>query len=110
MSTEVSEAPSGSPEGLPNLGVFDQARAEAAVRELLLALGEGSPARLRVGVEEPGYPSLRRVPARFGATVVPVPVDERGLRVAEGLSMLMHQGRLGFEHWFGIDPAVMAVR
>ncbi len=30
----------------------------------------------------------------------------RGLRVAEGLSMLMHQGRLGFEHWFGIDPAV----
>lgn len=50
---------------------------------LLLALGEGSPARLRVGVEEPGYPSLRRVPARFGATVVPVPVDERGLRVAD---------------------------
>ena len=40
MSTEVSEAPSGSPEGLPTLGVFDQARAEAAVRELLLALGE----------------------------------------------------------------------
>lgn len=30
----------------------------------------------------------------------------RGLRVAEGLSMLMHQGRLGFEHWFGVDPAV----
>ncbi|HMS38158.1 MAG TPA: PLP-dependent aminotransferase family protein, partial [Arachnia sp.] len=50
---------------------------------LLLALGEGRPARLRVGVEEPGYPSLRRVPARFGATVVPVPVDEHGLRVAD---------------------------
>lgn len=50
---------------------------------LLLALGDGRPARLRVGVEEPGYPSLRRVPARFGATVVPVPVDERGLRVAD---------------------------
>ena len=30
----------------------------------------------------------------------------RGLKVAEGLSMLMHQGRLGFEYWFGVDPAV----
>ncbi|WP_297105219.1 MocR-like pyridoxine biosynthesis transcription factor PdxR [Tessaracoccus sp.] len=50
---------------------------------LLLALGEGNPSRLRVGVEEPGYPSLRRVPTRFGATVVPVPVDERGLRVED---------------------------
>lgn len=38
---------------------------------------------LRVGVEEPGYPSLRRVPARFGAQVVPLPVDEHGLRVAD---------------------------
>jgi GntR family transcriptional regulator/MocR family aminotransferase len=50
---------------------------------LLLALGDGRPGRLRVGVEEPGYPSLRRVPARFGAAVVPVPVDDRGLRVAD---------------------------
>lgn len=30
----------------------------------------------------------------------------RGLRVAEGLPMLMHQGRLGFDFWFGADPAV----
>lgn len=29
----------------------------------------------------------------------------RGLVAVEGLSMLMHQGRLGFEHWFGVDPA-----
>lgn len=50
---------------------------------LLLALGETAPSRLRVGVEEPGYPSLRRVPARFGATVVPVPVDQHGLRVED---------------------------
>ncbi len=50
---------------------------------LLLALAEGRPRPLRVGVEEPGYPSLRRVPARFGATVLPVAVDEHGLRVAD---------------------------
>ena len=38
---------------------------------------------LRVGVEEPGYPSLRRVPARLGASIIPIPVDERGLRTAD---------------------------
>ena len=31
----------------------------------------GGHEQLRVGVEEPGYPSLRRVPARFGASVRP---------------------------------------
>lgn len=50
---------------------------------LLLALADGNPSRLRVGVEEPGYPSLRRVPERYGASVVPVPVDERGLLVTD---------------------------
>ena len=48
---------------------------------LLMALSGGR--ALRVGVEEPGYPSLRRVPARFGASVLPVPVDEHGLRVTD---------------------------
>ncbi len=48
---------------------------------LLLALATDRP--LRVGVEDPGYPSLRRVPARFGATVVPLPVDDHGLRVED---------------------------
>ena len=31
---------------------------------------------------------------------------KRGHAIAEGLPMLLHQGRLGFKHWFGIDPAV----
>lgn len=44
---------------------------------ILLALGGGP--RLRVGVEDPGYPSLRRVPQRLGATVVPLPADDQGL-------------------------------
>jgi GntR family transcriptional regulator/MocR family aminotransferase len=34
----------------------------------------------RVVVEEPGYPEARRVLAAYGATIVPVPVDARGLR------------------------------
>ncbi|PKQ24162.1 MAG: PLP-dependent aminotransferase family protein [Actinobacteria bacterium HGW-Actinobacteria-5] len=47
----------------------------------LLALAGGRP--LRVAVEEPGYPSLRRVPPRFGATLMPLPVDAKGLRVTD---------------------------
>ncbi|MFH1158150.1 MAG: shikimate dehydrogenase [Pseudomonadota bacterium] len=30
----------------------------------------------------------------------------RGNPAVEGLPMLLHQGRLGFQHWFGVDPAV----
>ncbi|MFB9621278.1 MocR-like pyridoxine biosynthesis transcription factor PdxR [Brooklawnia cerclae] len=48
---------------------------------LLLALGRQVGRPLRVGVEDPGYPSLRRVPPRYGATIVPVAVDDHGLRV-----------------------------
>ena len=36
-----------------------------------------------VAVEEPGYPLARDVFASYGATVVPVPVDEEGLVVTE---------------------------
>lgn len=38
--------------------------------------------RLTVAVEDPGYPSLRRVPARLGARLVEVPVDGEGIQVA----------------------------
>jgi GntR family transcriptional regulator/MocR family aminotransferase len=38
----------------------------------------------RVVVEDPGYPEARRVLAAYGAEIVPVPVDGRGLR-AEAL-------------------------
>lgn len=30
----------------------------------------------------------------------------RGLRVVDGLGMLLHQGRPGFRAWFGLDPEV----
>lgn len=49
---------------------------------LLLTLAVGRSAPLRVGVEEPGYPSLRRVPVRHGAVLQPLPVDDHGLRVS----------------------------
>lgn len=32
--------------------------------------------------------------------------EKRGNLVVEGLPMLLHQGRLGFDHWFGRDPEV----
>jgi shikimate dehydrogenase len=31
---------------------------------------------------------------------------QRGLRVADGLGMLLHQAVSGFERWFGIRPEV----
>ncbi|MEN0086002.1 MAG: PLP-dependent aminotransferase family protein, partial [Leifsonia sp.] len=34
-----------------------------------------------VAIEDPGYPPVRQLFETFGARVVPVPVDERGLRV-----------------------------
>lgn len=30
----------------------------------------------------------------------------KGLKTVEGLGMLLHQARLGFTKWFGVDPAV----
>jgi shikimate dehydrogenase len=35
-----------------------------------------------------------------------VAARRRGNRVVDGLGMLMHQGRLGFAAWFGIEPEV----
>jgi GntR family transcriptional regulator/MocR family aminotransferase len=51
---------------------------------LLSALGTTHGRALTVGVEDPGYPSLRRVAARHGARIVSLPVDAEGL-VTEGL-------------------------
>ena len=31
---------------------------------------------------------------------------QRGLRRVDGLGMLLHQARPGFEAWFGVDPTV----
>lgn len=46
---------------------------------LLTALGTTNGRGLVVGVEDPGYPSLRRVAARHGAHIVALPVDADGL-------------------------------
>lgn len=34
--------------------------------------------------------------------------EARGLRIVDGLGMLLHQGVGGFEHWFGVRPQVTA--
>lgn len=46
---------------------------------LLRALGEG----LRIGVESPGYPSLRRIPRVLGHDTVDLPTDATGLQVTD---------------------------
>lgn len=70
---------------------------------LLTALGTTSGRRLVVGVEDPGYPSLRRVAIRHGAHIVALPVDADGLdpsQLPDGLLDLVivtpsHQYPLG---------------
>lgn len=48
---------------------------------IVLTLAAERPGRpLRVGVESPGYPSLRLALQRLGCTLVPLPVDDQGLR------------------------------
>jgi GntR family transcriptional regulator/MocR family aminotransferase len=47
----------------------------------LLARMLVTPGRTRVAVEEPGYPPLRAAFAAAGAHLVPIPVDDHGLRV-----------------------------
>jgi GntR family transcriptional regulator / MocR family aminotransferase len=49
----------------------------------LLARALVTPGRTRVAVEDPGYPPLRAAMAATGAQLVPVPVDEQGLRVEQ---------------------------
>jgi GntR family transcriptional regulator / MocR family aminotransferase len=57
----------------------DQVIVTAGARDgLALLLAALDPGR-RVGVEDPGYPSLRRVPPRLGSSVMPLPTDESGL-------------------------------
>ncbi|MGO1182775.1 MAG: PLP-dependent aminotransferase family protein [Micrococcaceae bacterium] len=60
------------------------AGARDGLRLLLTAVSahRGSdPTPLTVAVEDPGYPSLHQVPASMGHRVLPLPVDDDGLRV-----------------------------
>ncbi|QPK78751.1 PLP-dependent aminotransferase family protein [Corynebacterium lizhenjunii] len=68
----------------------------AGAREGLALLLRGKPQRsgrqrsgpqrsgpLRIGVESPGYPSLRKVPAALGHELVDVPTDSEGVQVPD---------------------------
>lgn len=53
--------------------------ARAGLGELMRLWSGPAGARLRVGVESPGYPSLRRVPGHFGHEVIGLRTDGNGL-------------------------------
>ncbi|ACI53110.1 shikimate 5-dehydrogenase [Gluconacetobacter diazotrophicus PA1 5] len=69
------------------------------------------------GPDDVFAPDLARAPAGMVvADIVYVPrmtpllraAAARGLPVVDGTGMLLHQARLGFREWFGVDPAVDA--
>jgi len=59
--------------------VLVTAGAREGLALLLSALGSFRGGTLTVGVEDPGYPSLRRVASRQGAQILALPVDAEGL-------------------------------
>ena len=59
----------------------DRILVTAGAREGLALLLRGVGKQLRIGVESPGYPSLRKVPEALGHTLVEVPTDSEGVRV-----------------------------
>lgn len=67
----------------PPEDVIVTAGAREGLSLLLSALGTVRGRALNVGVEDPGYPSLRRVAIRHGARIIPLPVDAEGLVTAE---------------------------
>lgn len=63
----------------PAADVIVTAGARDGLDLLLAALAGGRGRALAVGVEDPGYPSLRRVAARHSAEIVALPADAEGL-------------------------------
>ncbi len=72
----------------PPEDIIVTAGAREGLSLLLSALGTTRGRALTVGVEDPGYPSLRRVASRHGARIIALPVDAEGLvteQLPEGL-------------------------
>ena len=63
----------------PASDIIVTAGAREGLSLLLSALGTTRGRALTVGVEDPGYPSLRRVAMRHGAQIIALPVDAEGL-------------------------------
>lgn len=63
----------------PASDIIVTAGAREGLSLLLSALGTTRGRALTVGVEDPGYPSLRRVASRHGAQIIALPVDAEGL-------------------------------
>lgn len=69
-------------------------------------------ARERVWVEEPGYPGARQALMTVGARLVPVPVDQEGLNVAEGIrrGRSAHAVYITPSHQFPLGTTMSATR
>lgn len=64
----------------PASDVLVTAGAREGLALLFTALAATRERSLAVGVEDPGYPSLRGAAGRLGARIVSLPVDDQGLR------------------------------
>ncbi|MCE1177611.1 MAG: PLP-dependent aminotransferase family protein [Micrococcales bacterium] len=77
---------------------------------LLSALRQADAGELRVGVEEPGFPGLRRALRHQHVEIVPVPVDEHGIRVDRLHGLTLDALLVTPNHQFPYGTAMPATR
>ncbi|MET0182950.1 MAG: shikimate dehydrogenase [Caulobacterales bacterium] len=85
------------------------ARADLVVQTTTLGMGQN---------ESPDWPFAQCKPSAFAVDIVYKPLETpflkqaraHGLRGVDGLGMLIHQGALAFEIWFGVTPDVKKAR
>lgn len=94
--------------------VLDWDAREAALGDQALLVNASS---VGMGAEAESPCRLHRAPPGLVVSdIVYVPrltpllaeAQHRGLRTVEGLGMLVHQARVGFAAWFGVEPAIDA--
>ena len=99
---------------LPNLSFIDWDEREQALARHALLVNATS---LGMDGQPPLAMDLRHAPSSLVvAETVYTPLETgllaaaraRGLRVVDGLGMLLHQARPGFAAWFGVEPVVDA--
>ena len=72
----------GTSDALATIGLALATRAEAGPEAQLEATPDAPPRAPRIAVEDPGYPTARRVLRRVGALLSPIPTDGTGINLA----------------------------